>query len=436
MRRPRSLQARLALVLGAGITLLWLGTAAVTARLLRDQLDEVFDSALAETAQRLLPLALVDILGREEEGVSQRLATLRAHDEFYTYLVRDASGRVLIASHRADPADFPPCGPTGFAETAHHRIYCDSALRGSIGIAVAEPLSHRREMAQRLMWTLGLPALLAIPLALFGIAGVVRLSLRPLRRLGEALARRGARDLSAVGTGELPTEILPVAGAVNQLLDRLQAAFEAERSFAANAAHELRTPVAGATAQAQRIRSETSDPQAARRAGEIEATLKRLARLSEKLMQLARAEGGRVTGAPACDLRRVLEILVADVGGTGRVRLSLPPDPLLAAIDPDAFGILARNLIENALRHGDPDAPVAVTLSPDRWLRVRNPCPPLPPALRGRLTRRFEKGAGEGSGLGLSIVRSISERAGARLELLAPLPGQNGGFEAGVLLPG
>ena len=99
MRLPRSLQARLGLSLGLVLTVLWLAAAAVTAVMVRGELEEVFDSALRETAERILPLAVTDIVGREDEGVTQRLAPVREHDEFFTYLVRDAEGPVLLQCH-------------------------------------------------------------------------------------------------------------------------------------------------------------------------------------------------------------------------------------------------------------------------------------------------------------------------------------------------
>src|SRR5690606_36310404 len=127
--------------LGIGLTLLWLVSAWATATLLRAEMDEVFDSALEETAQRILPLAVLDILGREEQGVGQRIATLRQHEEFFTYIVRDDQGRVLLRSHNAEYADFPAFEGLGFRQTATHRLYYDAALQGTITISVAEPLS-------------------------------------------------------------------------------------------------------------------------------------------------------------------------------------------------------------------------------------------------------------------------------------------------------
>jgi two-component system OmpR family sensor kinase len=312
MKMPGSLQGRLALALGLGLTVLWLLTTWAMSTVLRAEMDEVFDSTLEETAQRILPLVALDIISREEEGISQRIATLRAHEEFFTYIVRDDRGRVLIRSHAAEDADFPAFEGMGFRQTETHRLYYDAALQGTITIAVAEPLSHRAEVAREVLVGLALPLIIVIPLGLFGVFWIVRHSLRPVRRFSNALSCRGPRDLSALGDETLPDEIKPVAEAVNDVLARLERTLVAERAFTANAAHELRTPVAAALAQTQRLMAETSDTIAAGRAAEIEVALKRLTRLSEKLMQLARAEGGRLRRDTVSDLRPVLEMVLAD----------------------------------------------------------------------------------------------------------------------------
>jgi len=440
MRRGRSLQLRLVLWLVLLLTALWIGAASLTALRLRHEMDEVFDSALQETAQRILPLAVVDIVGREEQGVTQRLAELRDHAEFFTYIVRDAQGRILLQSHSADPADFPDWDGTGFRQSATHRFYNDAALKESVRITVAEPLDHRASVAREIQIGLGLPLLVAIPLAALAIVLAVRASLAPLRRFRERLAARTARDLTQVPTGDLPAEVAPVAETLNQLLARLAAAFEAERSFAANAAHELRTPLAGAIAQAQRLQAESAEPAARARAAEIEATLKRLTRLSERLMQLARAEGGRLRLDREMDLRPVARIVTDDLAraaGAGRLRLALPDQPVMSDLDPDAFAIVCRNLVENALRHGAATEPVEVTLTPAGLLQVTNAGPVVPPETLARLTQRFERGTpgADGSGLGLAIVLAIAERIGSRLELASPRAGKPDGFEASLKVP-
>ncbi len=435
-----SLQGRLALALGLGLTSLWLITALTTASLLRSEMDEVFDSTLEETAQRILPLVVLDIISREEEGISQRIATLREHEEFFTYIVRDDQGRILLRSHAAEDESFPAFESMGFRQTATHRLYYDAALQGTVSIAVAEPLSHRAEVAREVLVGLALPLIVVIPFGLLGVFWIVRRSLRPVRRFSNALASRGAHDLSAVRDSTLPNEIKPVAEAINDVLDRLGRTLEAERSFTANAAHELRTPVAAALAQTQRLMVETSDTNAAGRAAKIEVALKRLTRLSEKLMQLARAEGGRLRRDTVSDLRPVLSMVLADfdrAAGSARIQSTLPTDPVLSDLDPDAFAIVVRNLLENALRHGIGDTPVELQLTGGGTLRVLNDGPPVAPETLPQLTARFERGQtrAAGSGLGLSIVKAIADGAQTTLELHSPAIGKNDGFEAVFQLP-
>lgn len=440
MRRPHTLQMQLALTLGILLTLLWIGTAWVTAVMLRSEMDEVFDAALSETAQRLLPLAAVDLIGRDSSEPAQRIGAIRLHEEYFTYVVRDDHGEILLRSHAADPADFPPYHGPGFSQTGTHRLYGEDVLQGTISITVAEPLEHRAEVSREIQMGLALPLVVVIPATLLIIVVVVRNSFSPLRHYREWLAARSERDLSPVPADGLPGEIAPLAATLNALLDRLKAAFEAERTFAANAAHELRTPLAGAIAQAQRLQSETTDAKAARRAADIEITLKRLTRHSERLMQLARAEGGRLRRDETADLRLVLRTMVGEFERTttaNRIVLDVPEAPVLSDLDPDIAGIVCRNLIDNAFLHGDARGPVAVSLDPRGVLSVSNACTSVAPEVLARLTGRFERGGGDtsGSGLGLAIVSTLAERLGTKLELSSPRPGMSDGFEASVILP-
>jgi two-component system OmpR family sensor kinase len=439
MMRP-SIRLRSAAALSLIVTVIWLGTAVVTARRLTSEMAEVFDSALQETGQRILQLAVVDVLNRDEEGVSQRVMPLDDHEEYFTYVVRDDLGRVLLTSHRADPAHFPSLRTTGFHETSDMRLYHESAVRGTVSLTIAEPLSHRRAVAREVALGLALPLVVMIPLSIAGIFYGLGYGLRPLGQLRLQLARRGANDLTPLPTAGMAVELQPIAGTLNQLLARLDRAFTAERSFAANAAHELRTPLAGALAQVQRLRQALPDPESAGRAAEIEATLKRLTRLSERLMQLARAEGARLLAEVPQDIRPVLQIVAGDFArgaDAGRVMLSLPDTAVPSDIDPDAVAIISRNLIENALRHGDA-GPVGVTLDLDGTLCVVNGGPPVAPADLAALRGRFVRGrdAGAGSGLGLAIVQTMAERLGTALRLTSPLPGKDTGFSACICLHG
>jgi len=434
MRLVRSLQGRLALVIGLSVALVWIITALIIAGAIREEMNRVFDSALEETAQRILPLAVQEIFEREDDGTAQLVTTLREHDEFLTYVVRDRDGRVLLRSHDADIANFPPFQKTGFSQTETHVLYYDAALGGDYIIAIAEPLAHREDAARESLMTLALPLFILLPVTLGGIWFLVRLTLRPLHGFRNQLAARDGHDLTAVDTDGLPDEITPVAEAVNSLLQRLHRTLEAERNFASNAAHELRTPVAGALAQAQRLIIESRDEDTRRRAADIEVSLKRLNRLSEKLMQMARAEGSNLRTDTMNDLTLVLKMVVDDLGHTGRAGqfvLDLSDRPVMSNIDTDIFAILVRNLLENARLHGAGNAPVNVSLDPDITLRVSNAGPVVPPEALGDLTRRFSRGnsKAEGSGLGLAIVHTISSGIGGTVEILSPALGRKDGFE-------
>jgi two-component system OmpR family sensor kinase len=232
-----------------------------------------------------------------------------------------------------------------------------------------------------------------------------------------------------------------VAGSVNRLIVRLRRALEAERGFTASSAHELRTPVAAALAQTQRLIAEVPDGPPRERARTVETALRRLSRLSEKLLQLAKAEGAGLLAEtpqdPVLVLGFVLDEFQDDPACAGRLAVTLPPQGvLLSRMDADALAILARNLIENAIKHGAADQPIAVILTAEGLLRVTNGGPTIQPEELSRLRRPFERGAtrGSGSGLGLAIAEAIAAGAGTSLELLSPIPARQSGFEARVQL--
>jgi len=433
---PRSLLWRLSLGVVLAVTLLWGGTALVTFATLQNEVAEVFDSALQETAQRILPLAVLDILDREEEGMTRSVAALNNYDDFFAYVVRDAKGTTLLRSRGAEKVNFPPYQSPGFITTDTHRIYYDAAMQESLTIAIAEPLAHRRKVSLETISSLVSPLGVLVPFTLLVVWALVHFSVRKVHVLRAAIEKRGSGDLAPLKVHGVPVELDPVVDAVNRLLERLRRALEAERSFTANSAHELRTPVAAALAQTQRLISETGDKAARARARQIELSLQRLSRLSEKLMQLAKAEGGRLRAEHATDIRQVLRMVVDEIRmtaeGAERLKLSMPDSAVMSEIDLDAFAILVRNLVENALKHGSSEGPVTVELSADGRLVVTNAGMIVPQDDLERLSRPFERGktGADGAGLGLAIAQAIASGAGGRLELHSPVPGEKGGFQA------
>ena len=168
MTTSYSLRTRLSYGLALGVAFMWLAGVLVSGLVVRHELDEAFDSALQETAQRLLSLAVVDILDHDGPLSERRVAPLKPHDEFLTYVVRDQFGNVILRSHDADRDDFPIKPKSGFSNTATHRIYGEAAVSESIFIEIAEPLTHRREAAMESTVALVVPLVLFLPFSVLG----------------------------------------------------------------------------------------------------------------------------------------------------------------------------------------------------------------------------------------------------------------------------
>lgn len=435
MTGRRSLRRDLALGLGAIVAGLWLLAAVGAWFVLRGEVEEIYDAALQQTTYRLSPWASVPAAQAPPPQAASQAAphSVPGRGEDLSYMLRARDGSILAQSAGADPAVFGAAPKRGFREAADHRIF-GLRLGEGVMLEVADPLAERRDAAREATLALLAPAAALAPLIFFGAAWFVSGRLRPVRRLAAEVAIRDSGDLRPVATSGLQTEFAPIEEAVNRLMGRLDDALAAERSFSSNAAHELRTPIAATLAQTQRLIAEAPEGPLRQRARGIEAELKRMARLSEKLLDLARAEAAGAGGGVTPDLRTILALVAGDFDGPG-LRIAMPPTPVAAAIDPDAFAILARNLIENALLHGAP--PVEAALDPDGAFRVANGGPPLPPESLALLTRRFERLGSRraGAGLGLAIVEALARNAGARLDLRSPAPGRADGLSVTVRLP-
>ncbi|WP_421847719.1 ATP-binding protein [Marinomonas sp.] len=433
MSTNSSLKKSLSIGLTLGVSLLWLLGAISSGLVVQKEMNESFDKALKKSAQHILPLVISDTFTQQKNINRLSIPTLENDDEYLTYVVRDQQGNVLLRSHDADPEIFGDTLQLGFSTTATHRIYTRSALDNRVYIEVAEPLDHREEDLMEAGIALLLPLVFLAPISLLGIWWVIRLSLRKVVVFQHAIEERGSGNLSPVEMAKLPKEFKPIAVAVNRLLERLRRTLEAERSFTANSAHELRTPLATALAKVQRLKRHVQDEQMKQQITDVEASLQSLSKQSEKLLELAKAEGGGALSQIPKDLVPILKMIAGDfVRQTPeRINLILPKGDVKSLLDPDAFAILARNLIENALKHGQGNQPVEVSLLEDGTLRVVNDCDIIAPqdlvTLRNRFVRANTNASG--SGLGLAIVDAITKGAGIVLHLRSPATGKAAGFE-------
>jgi two-component system sensor histidine kinase QseC len=268
--------------------------------------------------------------------------------------------------------------------------------------------------------------------AVIGLVWFVSLwSLRPLARAAREAARIGPDQPAArISLARIPTEIQPLVTSVNQALDRMADAYEAERRFTANAAHELRTPLSVLSLRLQRAQA-AEDPAAADWPG-IADDVRQMTRLVNQLLDLARKEqAGRAdpaTAQPLLNLSRIAReaaaaaLPLAEAAGRS-VHVDLPDDlPIRGR--PDDLRDMVLNVLDNAIKHGGG----AITLSATRLagravLDVADEGPGVPAALRDAVFGRFRKGAADsgGSGLGLAIVREV---AASHAGTAAFLPGE------------
>jgi two-component system sensor histidine kinase QseC len=263
-------------------------------------------------------------------------------------------------------------------------------------------------------------------------------ALRPVDALARQVGALDAQALAPLDTAEvLPNEIAPLRSALNALIQRVTEAFDNERRFTADAAHELRTPLAALKIQAQVAqRAQTADSQQHALA-QVIAGVDRMTHLVEQLLTLARVDPARQTASPAPfdPAPRLAELCDASAARAAQREQTLVADLAAGcriAMEPAWLDIAARNLIDNALRYAGDGARIEVHLMREETgcaLRVADDGPGVPAGMRANLSARFLRGESdaEGCGLGLSIVERIAALSHARLEFGDGLPRAGGG---------
>lgn len=441
-----SLAARLVFALLAATVAVAVIAAAAGSITMHREINETMDAALRESARRLVPLVVDDLYGRDSSQTARTLAVTDFDDDSdpLIYQVRSERGDILLRSHGAPAAPLTETLEQGFQDGSDWRIYTEPAISGAIFIQVAESHARRNEETLEAATGFLVPLALLTPLGALAAWLLLRRFLRPVNVLRHEIGDRHGSNLEPIGLDGLPSELAAIADSVNGLMRRLNLALAAEKEFTANAAHELRTPVAGALAQAERLIAETSDRGAKLRARKIGAALANLSRLSEKLLQLARADAGVVLSSDRIDLAPVVLAVVDEFRSHQDSQVDIHvevADAVRAAVNQDALAIMLRNLIENALHYGDRAKPVIVRIESlpnhDARLRVINEGPAVPAGTLVGLTTRFQRGSAAvpGSGLGLAIVSRIASQLDAKIMLKSPATGCADGFEAIIDFP-
>ena len=422
LKKPApSLRARLTALLLGAVLVTALVQAAVTWRAARAEVEAVFDAQMQRIALSLTGgLAATVLEGSVLDGPpgSQELI-IQVWRADGIMLYRSPSARLL-----------PPQAVIGFSDVLAagepYRVYTLQTATQVIQIAQAQ--SARRRMAGQLALRAVLPVALLAPLLMLIVWWVVGRALVPVRELRRQLAARPAGDLAPLPVAGLPAEVVPLVAEMNGLLARLDAAWRQLSDFTADAAHELRSPLAALRLQVQSLQR-AATPEASQRATErLLAGVDRATRLVEQLLALARHDGsGAAAASTPVDLMALARRAVHDAMPEAQARQIELRGPGGAAELPvqgqaDALAVLLRNLIDNALKHTPAGGVVQATAQRGEGgapeLAVHDSGPGIAPEERQRVLDRFYRvpgAAGHGSGLGLAIVQAVARRHGAQV---------------------
>ena len=428
----RSLRRTLLLSLLGALVAVFVGAGFATFMTARAEIDDLMDYQL-----RQLALSLRDpLFGRP-------VAPAVAPEESLDFIIQvwDNSGVQLYLSR--PHSVLPALAQLGYSvmqtPEGEWRTFA-IPLRDRV-VQVAQPMAVRNRMAADAALRTLLPLLAAIPLFAVLIWYLVGRGLQPLERLAGDVASRRPDALQPLLAEHVPEEAQPIVHALNQLLGRLDSTLAAQRAFVADAAHELRTPLAALQIQLQLCERASDAQSRAAAMMELRAGLQRATHMVQQLLTLARQEPGATPPSPQAPVRlaEVARQTLADhaqLADARRIDLGateLDDEPVVHA-EAAALHTLVSNLVDNAIHYTPEGGQVDVSVHREAedgqaryWLTVCDSGPGIPPEERERVFDRFYRRPGQaesGTGLGLAIVRSIAERHGASLVLDAsPLGG-------------
>ncbi|MDH3288732.1 MAG: sensor histidine kinase N-terminal domain-containing protein [Betaproteobacteria bacterium] len=449
MLRTRTLRRQLIAWLSTPLVVLWSISIIVNYDIAKQFVNLAYDRALLEVALDIgrnikrvnnqsyldLPAAALQMLQSWESG---RLS----------YRVTGANGEYISGEPSfPKPEEFPESEDTSADRV---RYYDDVFLgrdmrvvamhvpvepgsgKGVVRIQVAERVTLRTKFATELLLRMVLPQALLIFLAMFAVWYGVGRGLAPLSQLQRQIEHRSHRDLSPLLESTVPREVQPLIHAMNGLLERLSASIAAQQRFIADAAHQLRTPIAGLKTQTELALRQTPATEAKAAFEQLHTAIERMARLVNQLLWLARAEpdAGRASATERINLTELAREATTDWVPQALARnidLGFEGPPGGARIEGDPFLLreMLNNLLDNAIRYTQSGGHITVRVNTAEGqiiLSVEDDGPGVPEAERERVFERFYRVLGtsaEGCGLGLAIVREIAQRHRAEAALTA-----------------
>jgi two-component system OmpR family sensor kinase len=385
--------------------------------------DVIFDYQMQQMAMSLRPGLPV------APDLANPMAT--NDDENFDFVIQVWTADGLRVFQSTARAELPQRAVLGFsnvqARGATYRIY--SEVSGHQVIQVAQDLAARRDMAGALAWRTVSPMAVMVPILMLVVWWVVSASLAPVARVRQQVAARQADDLSALNAQDLPDEIYPLVHEMNLLFQRLSQAFDAQQNFVADAAHELRSPLAALKLQVQGLHRASDDATRELAIGRLNGGIERATRLVEQLLVLARQQSNSALGGKPVpiDLSVLARTVLSDVAGAAATRQIdlglLQTDSSRVLGQEEALRILLRNLLDNAIKYSPVGGTVnlGVSCADDHCsLTVEDSGPGIAEDDAQRVFDRFYRIAGTeggGSGLGLAIVKTIADLHHATVQI-------------------
>ena len=421
-----SLQGRLVWRSLAGMVLVWVFIMVLVWRDTKHELDELLDAHLAQAAAMLVVQAahaLDDDDKLVEPPILHRYASKVAFQVFHDQQLSLHSpnmGHEPMAQH---VQGFQTVRQT---DGSTWRVFAAQSDSKNTLVYVAEDMGSREDIWWAVLRNLMIPLTLTLPLLALALWLSIRHSLSPLNRLRDAVLARQEGALSPLDVTDIPTEVQPLLQALNQLLERLAERMESKKRFTADAAHELRTPIAAIRTQAQVALHANTDADASVREQALKDTIAgcdRAARLVDQLLTLSRLESSQLEALQTLDVRQVVQ-QVAALAAPLALQRQQTLEVLEQVDNAEVFQqagneallqILCRNLLDNAMRYSPDQGVVRVTLKQvgqGLQLVFEDSGPGMSTADQARLGERFFRvlGSGQsGSGLGWSIVRRIAD---------------------------
>ncbi len=413
----------------------------------QDEITEVYDSQLITSAQELWRLTRHNDdpddlrIGDHDLGLdAEDQAALDEYASWRSFRVFK-NDKVVIASDNA-PLVTVPIGPKGLRDVTdaggHWRVFTLIVPADHTVVEVREKLQARREVSGRIVWGVSLPLLLVTPIIALAVWFGIRWGLRDLRHFASAVRQRSFDDLSRIPEDTVPREMTPLSNALNHLLEKLERSLAQERLFTDNAAHELRTPLAALGVQVAVARNARSAKERNALLDDLVEGVSRTSRLLDQLLTLARIH--HTSGdAQALNLYQAARDILGDAYPRARIRsveiaLSGAEDAVITA-RPALVRLLLGNLVDNAIKYSPIGGDVVITVErsgADTVVTVRDHGPGIAPEEREAVFGRFYRIKGtleSGSGLGLSIVRSICDMLDVAIRLYTPADGEGLGVE-------